>query len=191
MGIAAVTRPRRAVFLDRDGVLNDVILREGRPLSPAGLEELRIPDEVPGALRSLRQAGFTLICVTNQPNVARGIQHREVVEAIHDALRAALPLEEIFVCYHDDADGCVCRKPKPGLLLQAAAVHGIDLPSSFMIGDRWRDVEAGHRAGCRTIQLATEYAEPAPRIDPEYTAPSLADAVTWILRQTAAARGAV
>lgn len=185
MGVAAVTAPRRAVFLDRDGVLNDVILKEGRPASPSGVEELRIPDGVPAALGSLRRAGFTLICVTNQPEVARGLQRREVVEAINDALRAALPLEEFFVCYHDDADDCGCRKPRPGLLLRAAAVHAIDLPGSFMIGDRWRDVEAGHRAGCRTIQLSAVYAEQAPRIPPDYTAQSLADAASWILRQAA------
>jgi D-glycero-D-manno-heptose 1,7-bisphosphate phosphatase len=186
-----VTPLRRAVFLDRDGVLNDVILRDGKPASPAGPQEVRIPDGAAGALHTLRQAGFALICVTNQPDVARGIQRREVVEAINDALQAVLPLEEFFVCYHDDADGCSCRKPQPGLLLRAAAAHGIDLPGSFMIGDRWRDVEAGHRAGCRTIQLATKYAAQVPEIPPDYTAQSLADAASWILRQIASARRAV
>lgn len=191
MGVAPLTPPpRRAVFLDRDGVLNDVIMDGGRPSSPAGLDEVRIPDGVPGALRRLREAGFTLICVTNQPDVARGIQRRETVEAINDTLRAVLSLEGVFVCYHDDADGCGCRKPKPGLLLEAAAVHGIDLSSSFMIGDRWRDVEAGHRAGCRTIQLAVDYREQPPRVSPDYTAQSLVDAVSWILQQPAPARGA-
>src|SRR3990172_6964226 len=118
MGIHAMTR--RAVFLDRDGVINRTIVRNGRPHPPSNLSELEILPGVPEALMRLRAAGFRLIVVTNQPDVARGMQTRETVEAIHAALKAQLALDEVRVCYHDDSDHCFCRKPAPGLLLDAA-----------------------------------------------------------------------
>ena len=173
---------RRAVFLDRDGVLNEVICRDGRPASPTAVEEVRIPSGVCEALGMLREAGFMLICVTNQPEVARGTQRREMVEAINGALAATLPIEDFFVCYHDDKDDCQCRKPRPGLLLAAAARHGIDLSRSVMVGDRWRDVDAGHGAGCLAVQIEGPYAERAPASPPEYMTRSLRDAAAWILR---------
>ena len=180
---------RRAVFFDRDGVLNEAIVRDGKPYSPAGLEEVVIPGDAHEALRRLQDAGFVLIGATNQPDVARGTQRREIVEAINAALLGRLPLERIFVCYHDDRDGCSCRKPRPGLLLQAAEEYGIDLGRSFMVGDRWRDVEAGRRAGCRTVLLVGRHSEEVPNT-PDYTARSLSDAASWVLSQ-AAARGGV
>jgi D-glycero-D-manno-heptose 1,7-bisphosphate phosphatase len=189
VGIGAVSARRRAVFLDRDGVLNDAVVRDGKPYSPAGLHELAIPPDVPDALRALREAGFALIVVTNQPDVARGIQERGVVEAINTELRARLPLDDVFVCYHDDRDGCSCRKPLPGLLLRAAAEHGIDLARSFMVGDRWRDVEAGRRAGCVTVRLERYYRDPGPESPPHYIAESLRDAARWILGHPASTRG--
>ena len=174
---------RRAVFLDRDGVLNEIVLRDGRPGSPAGLPEVRIPAGVPEALRRLREAGFVLICVTNQPEVARGRQRRAAVEALNRALAAALPIDDFFVCYHDDDDDCQCRKPRPGLLLAAAARHGIDLRRSVMVGDRWRDVEAGHRAGCLVVQISSQHLERAPNSPPEYATNSLSDAASWIVER--------
>ena len=174
---------RRAVFLDRDGVLNEVVLRDGRPASPPGLPDVRIPPGVAEALRRLRQAGFVLICVTNQPEVARGRQRRGTVEAINRALGAALPIDDFFVCYHDDEDDCQCRKPRPGLLLAAAARHGLDLRRSVMVGDRWRDVDAGHRAGCLAIQIAGTHVERAPDSPPEYATNSLSDAASWIVER--------
>ncbi|MGH7264689.1 MAG: HAD-IIIA family hydrolase, partial [Candidatus Rokuibacteriota bacterium] len=139
------------MFLDRDGVLNDAIVRDGRPYPPASLRELTIPDEVPRALAALKSAGLPLIAVSNQPDVARGAQAREVVEQLNAAILAAVPsLDAILVCYHDDADGCACRKPRPGLLLTAAETYRLDLQASFVVGDRWRDVAAGGRAGCVT-----------------------------------------
>jgi D-glycero-D-manno-heptose 1,7-bisphosphate phosphatase len=178
---------RRAVFLDRDGVLNEAVVRDGKPYSPAGLDEVVIPADVPEALRALRGAGFALIVATNQPDVARGIQPRAVVEEINAALRARLPLDDIFVCYHDDSDGCACRKPHPGLLLRAAAEYGIDLARSFMVGDRWRDVEAGRRAGCLTVRLEGHYQEDGPESHPDYIAPSLSAAASWIIRHPVSA----
>ncbi len=171
----------RAVFLDRDGVLNRAIVRDGRPYSPAGLDELEVTPGAREALARLKGAGFLLICVTNQPDVARGLQRRETVEAMHDALRAVLPLDDLLVCYHSDSDHCACRKPAPGLLLEAAARHGVDLSQSFMVGDRWRDVDAGARGGCRTVLIDYGYAEREPAMPPDRRVRSLGEAVAWIL----------
>jgi transaldolase len=173
--------PRRAVFLDRDGVLNRVAVRNGIPYPPASLAELQILPDAPNALEALKAAGFLLIGVTNQPDVARGTQRREVVDAINVALLAALPLHEILVCYHDDGDGCDCRKPLPGLLLKAAARYAIDLSTSFIIGDRWKDIETGRRAGCATVFLDYDYGEIGPDSAPDYRVHSLSEAAAWIL----------
>jgi len=172
---------KRAVFLDRDGVINRAVVRDGKPYPPDSLAELQLVDDAASSLQRLHDAGYLLIVVTNQPDVARGKQSREEVEAIHDALRAQLPIDEFIACYHDDADGCDCRKPKPGALLEAAERHQIDLRNSHMIGDRWRDVEAGQRAGCTTYFIDYGYAEkqPAP---PFVRVRSLAEAVDTITR---------
>jgi D-glycero-D-manno-heptose 1,7-bisphosphate phosphatase len=153
---------RAAVFLDRDGVINRAHVRHGLPHPPAAPEDLEILPQVPEALRALKSRGYVLIVVTNQPDVARGMATLESVNGIHERLRGTLELDAILACYHDDADGCGCRKPRPGLLLQAAEQFGIDLPSSFMVGDRWRDVEAGKRAGCRTFFIDYGYDEQPP-----------------------------
>src|SRR4051812_20392897 len=115
----------RAVFLDRDGVVNSVILRQGKPHPPDTLEQLAILPDAQAALRDLKRLGFLLLVVTNQPDVARGAQQRSVVEEMHAALQAALPIDDFFVCYHDDADACSCRKPKPGLLLQGVEKYAL------------------------------------------------------------------
>jgi transaldolase len=128
----------------------------------------------------LREAGFRLVVVTNQPDVARGIQTARGVEAIHEALRAALPIDEFRVCYHDDVDGCGCRKPAPGMLLEAAAASDLSLQESFLVGDRWSDIDAGRRAGCRTVLVGDGYNERAA-IVPHARAVSLTEAVDWIL----------
>lgn len=177
-----MSRGKRAVFLDRDGVLNRARLRGGRPLPPSTLDDLEVLPGVPEALSALRAAGFLLVVVTNQPDVARGTQHRKVVEAINTRLRAALLLDDFFVCY-EDGDHCPQRKPNPGLLLDAARKHQIELPSSFMVGDRWKDVEAGRRAGCRTIFLALGYDEPVPNPPADHTTNNLLSAASWILKK--------
>lgn len=142
---------RRAVFLDRDGVLNRAYVRDGRSGPPRDVGELEILPGVPEALRLLAEAGFLLIVVTNQPDVARGGQTRAAIDAINGALARRLPLDDVLTCFHDDSDGCACRKPKPGLLLQAAAARDVDLARSFMVGDRAVDVAAGRAAGCTTF----------------------------------------
>ncbi len=176
---------RDAVFLDRDGVLNRAPVRGGKPYSPATLADMEIAADAPHALRALKAVGLLLIGITNQPDVARGTQQRPVVESINRALRDALPLDDLLVCYHDDRDRCECRKPRPGLLLQAAATHGINLKSSFMIGDRWRDVGAGRGAGCTAILIDHGYAESWPDdCCPDHTVASLSEAAAWVLKQT-------
>ena len=172
---------RRAVFLDRDGVLNQPVLRNGTPHPPDTVDELEI---IPGAARALQrltQAGYLLIGASNQPDVARKTQTRENVEAINRLILEELPLEEILVCYHDDPDECRCRKPKPGLILEAAERYNVDLASSFMIGDRWRDIEAGQNAGVKTILIDYGYQEKLHAKPPDSTVPDLDRAVDWVL----------
>jgi D-glycero-D-manno-heptose 1,7-bisphosphate phosphatase len=170
----------RAVFLDRDGVLNAAIVEDGKPYPPTNLSELVIDAATPELLARLKGRGFKLIVVTNQPDVGRGLQKREAVEAINDVLRERLPLDELLVCYHDGTEECDCRKPAPGLLLSAAERHGIALGASYMVGDRWRDVEAGQRAGCKTIWIDLSYRERKPNAY-DACVQTLEEAVNWIL----------
>jgi D-glycero-D-manno-heptose 1,7-bisphosphate phosphatase len=172
----------RAVFLDRDGVLNQAMVRNRQPYSPQNLDDLKIIDGIPESLRTLKEAGYLLIGITNQPDVARGKQKRDVVESMHKALLSLLPLDDIFTCYHDDADKCSCRKPNPGLILEAASRYQIDPASSFMVGDRWRDIEAGHRAGCSTILIDYHYQERESAFPPEHRVSNFNEAVKIILK---------
>ena len=172
--------PLKAVFLDRDGVINRTTIRGGKPYPPASLEQLEILPGTAEALAELKRLGYLLIVVTNQPDVGRGTQSRETVEAMHGALGRALPIDEFIACYHDDRDQCACRKPRPGMLLDAARRLGIDLAASFMIGDRWRDIDAGHAAGCRAIFIDYGYREQSPANPPEKSVASLAEALEWI-----------
>ena len=174
---------RRAVFLDRDGVLNRAIIREGKPYPPANLAEVEILPGVLDALTELRAANFMLIVVTNQPDVARGTTSLAVVEEINAHLAECLPIDEFRTCYHDSGDGCDCRKPLPGSLVAAAKQHGIDLGTSYMVGDRWRDIEAGRRAGCKTIVIDYGYDEKQPE-SVDYRVTSLPEATQIILRRT-------
>jgi D-glycero-D-manno-heptose 1,7-bisphosphate phosphatase len=176
MGIPDTVGPR-VVFLDRDGVINRSFLEDRVPHPPASLGALEILPGVPEALMRLRTAGFRLIVVTNQPDVARGAQTREVVEAIHARLMSLLPIDQIRVCYHEDVDRCSCRKPQPGLLMQGPPV---DFSASVMVGDRWRDIEAGRAAGCATVLVDSGHTEPLP-YEPDARVSTLAEAADWIL----------
>jgi D-glycero-D-manno-heptose 1,7-bisphosphate phosphatase len=147
----------RAVFLDRDGVLNRVVWREGKPASPRSLAELEVEPAAAESLERLKAHGFRLFGVTNQPDVRRGRMSMDVLEAIHQTLCAVLPIEEISACVHDDRDGCRCRKPQPGLILELAARHDIEVSRSWMIGDQDRDVASARAAGCRAVLLARSY----------------------------------
>jgi D-glycero-D-manno-heptose 1,7-bisphosphate phosphatase len=175
------TKPaaRSAVFLDRDGVLNRPLVRDGRPHPPLSVEQFELYPEAATVCHRLRALGFALVVVTNQPDVARGVLDAEVVDAMHRELRRQVLLDGLYVCLHDDADGCGCRKPAPGLLTAAAVDLGLDLGRSVMVGDRWRDVEAGRRAGCRTVHIDRGYREQLPE-GADVVAAGLAEAVRWI-----------
>jgi D-sedoheptulose 7-phosphate isomerase len=174
----------RAVFLDRDGVINRAFVRDGKPVPPPTLQELEVLPGVPEALRELKQHGYELLVVTNQPDVGRGKQSRQALDAMHKLLSDRLPIDDILVCTHSDADKCDCRKPLPGMLLEAARKHNVDLAASFMVGDRWRDIEAGYNAGCKTILIDYGYSERPPDRVPDLRVGSLREAADWIIRST-------
>jgi len=174
------TLMRRAVFLDRDGVINRAIVRDGMPFPPSSLDELEILPGVPEALQKLHDGNYLLIVVTNQPDVARGTANKEDVEKMNDHLFSTLPLDDIKTCYHDSGDSCLCRKPLPGSLIEAAKEHHIDLSKSFMVGDRWRDIEAGQTAGCKTFFINYRYAEKQPEM-PDFIVSSLLEAQRIII----------
>jgi D-glycero-D-manno-heptose 1,7-bisphosphate phosphatase len=180
----AGTRKVRAVFLDRDGVLSRSLVRNGLPFAPTTLHDFEILPESAEACRQLKQAGFLLIVVTNQPEVGRGTMKKEIVEAMHEKMCRELPIDRVSVCYHPGhgMSQCDCRKPKTGLLLAAAKELNIDLAQSWMVGDRWRDVDCGFAAGCRTIFIDRGYAE-ALKHTPDYRAQNLAEAAQIILTE--------
>jgi D-glycero-D-manno-heptose 1,7-bisphosphate phosphatase len=174
----------RAVFLDRDGVINRALEREEKPYPPRNLSEFEILPEVPEACARLKAAGFSLIIATNQPDVGRGTMEKSVVEEIHAHLMTQLPIDRVEVCYHagKGVSECDCRKPKPGMLLKAARELNIDLAKSWMVGDRWRDVDCGHNAGCKTILIDRGYAEELKQ-RPDFRAKDLMGAAEIILAE--------
>lgn len=171
---------KRAVFLDRDGVINRAIVRHGKPYPPATLAELEILFGVSEALEKLHAANYLLIVTSNQPDVARGTAKKEDIEVMNAYLSSQLPIDDFKICYHDDRDNCLCRKPMPGSLLAAAKEYNIDLSQSFMVGDRWRDVQAGSSAGCKTFFIQYRYAERQPE-SPDFIVSSLLEAQKIIL----------
>ena len=171
----------RAAFLDRDGVLIKTSVREGRPYPLATTEEFEVLPGVIEACGHLRAAGLRLVCVTNQPDITRNLTSASIVDEQNRKLESLLNLDAVLVCPHDDDDDCPCRKPRPGLLLEGAKLFGLDLPTCVMVGDRWRDIEAGQNAGCRTVFLDYCYAERRP-VAPDLTVDSLLESVPWILK---------
>jgi len=172
----------KAVFLDRDGVINQAVVREGKPYPPQSLNDLIIFPDVPRALALLKNAHFLLIIATNQPDVAKGVQQKQIVEEMHLRLIRELPIDDVKVCYDLDTPESHCYKPKPGMLLEAARQHNIDLTRSYMVGDRWRDVSCGRAAGCFTVFIDRGYAE-ALREPPHETCGGLLEAAYLILNQ--------
>jgi D-glycero-D-manno-heptose 1,7-bisphosphate phosphatase len=154
------------------------------PYAPTTLEEFEILPGVAEALNNLKRHNYKLIVVTNQPDISRGTQSPQLLEAMHQLLKSQLPIDDILTCPHTDADHCACRKPQPGMLLEAARKHNIDLANSFMIGDRWRDIEAGYNAGCKTILIDYGYSERPPDHAPDLRVSSLREAADWIIRST-------
>ena len=171
---------RPAVFLDRDGVLNEAEVRDGKPFPPGSPDDVVVIPGMAEACDRLGRAGLVRVVVTNQPDVARGRQSMTGVAAINSVLRHQVDVDAVYVCPHDNDDGCACRKPKPGLLLSAAADLSLDLSRSFMVGDRWSDIAAGREAGCRTVYIDRGYREKqADR--PDHVVSDPVAAVEWIL----------
>ena len=168
-------------------MLNVPLIKNGRPHPPENFQDLKVLPNVREACDSLRRLGFILICVTNQPDIARGTASISEVKKINDFLLNELSLTEVLTCIHDDADDCVCRKPKPGLLFMAAKQYDIDLKASYMVGDRWRDIEAGCSAGCKTVFIDWKYAERRPD-SPDIIVESLEECVPWIEKSSRCAQ---
>jgi D-glycero-D-manno-heptose 1,7-bisphosphate phosphatase len=174
---------RRAVFLDRDGVIIRAVVRNGKPYAAQSVAELAILPGVQEALQQLRAAGFVNLVATNQPDVGAGKLPRATVEAMHAHLAQTLAIDAFKVCYHTEAEDCACRKPKPGMILEAARELGLDVGKSFMVGDRWRDVGAARNAGCQALFIDYSYDEKRPE-KPYVAVNSLADAAEFILRSS-------
>ena len=172
----------RGVFLDRDGVLVRSDLVNGKPIAVQDIAQMEILPSVEEACRRLKRAGYLLVIITNQPDVGRGKVVQGVVDAMNARLTEILGIDAVRVCFHDGYSSCDCRKPKPGMLLDAASALGIDLAKSFMVGDRSGDIEAGQAAGCRTVHISWGHGE-ALKAVPDYSAPDLAVAADWILAQ--------
>ena len=158
MGDQARQDRRRAVFLDRDGVLAEAIVRaDGKSYAPTRVEDFVLVPEAPAQVQRLRDAGFLCIVFTNQPELANGELASSDLDEMHRAMRAAIPLDDVYVCPHDKSEGCRCHKPATGMLDDAAVRWDVDLATSFVIGDRWRDIGAGRAAGCYSILLDRPY----------------------------------
>lgn len=174
---------RRAVFLDRDGVINRSIVRNGESCPPWSLDEFEILPGVAEACAQLKEAGYVLVVATNQPDVGRGVIPQSTVEMIHSLMLEKLPINRVEVCYHPGRgmSDCDCRKPRPGMLIRAAKKLGINLEQSWMVGDRYTDIECGHAAGCRTVLVGGGYNEEL-QITPDFQAQNLREAAAIILR---------
>lgn len=170
----------KAIFLDRDGVINKLILRNNKPDSPKNLSELEFLPNVDLALKKAKEMGLLTIIITNQPEIARGRFLYEEVEEIHNYIKQHLLIDDIFMCPHDDVDNCNCRKPKPGMIYKAKEKWNIDLKNSFVIGDRWRDIEAGKQAGCITFLVKSEYYEENKNANYDYLVDDLYSAIEII-----------
>jgi len=169
-----------AVFLDRDGVIVVPEFRDQRSFAPRRLQDFKLYPEAAASLHRLKRAGFLLAVVTNQPDVGNGVTPRSEVDAMHEIMTRELPVDAVKACFHRQADNCDCRKPKPGMILEAAAELGIDLEQSFMVGDRWTDIAAGAAAGCLTFLITAPYNE-RERCAPDHDVADLPDAARRIV----------
>ncbi len=172
---------RPAVFLDRDGVLVQPVIRDGLPYAPLRWEDFHLLPGAAEAVTRLRNAGFLTIVVTNQPEVRRGSLDAGLLEDFHGRLREWVPVDDILACCHDDRDGCDCRKPRPGLILEAARRHEINLARSYLVGDTERDLEAARSAAVPFVLLNAPYNRD---LQPAHRVPDLRAAAALILRES-------
>ena len=169
---------KQGVFIERDGILNHARVERQHQVMPLTLEEFQVNDAVAPLLGKLKASGLLLIATTNQPGLSRGYQSRRELDRMHDALRRALPLDDILICPHDGIDRCPCRKPKPGLLLEAGFQWHLDLDRSFVVSDKWQDAEAARQAGCTSLLLQSGW---VGNVHHDFVLPSLEAIVDKIL----------
>lgn len=174
---------RKAIFLDRDGVLNKSILVEGRPFAPRSKSHLELLPSVPEAVRLLINAGFELVVVTNQPDLSRGLITNKKLKEIHEEISKLTGLKYFYVCAHNDDDKCECRKPKLGLIFKAVSELNLDIKGSYLVGDRWRDIEAGQKAGLTCFFIDYSYQEKQP-LSPFFRVTSLMEAAHIIIKDS-------
>jgi D-glycero-D-manno-heptose 1,7-bisphosphate phosphatase len=155
--IPLLSKSHKAVFLDRDGIINKVLIKEGKVCSPRTMAEFEWMDDIIESVKIFKEIGFKIIVVTNQPDIARGKMAKEILAAMTNLIYSTLMVDDVLVCPHDDLDGCNCRKPSPGLILEASGKWDVDCRQSFMIGDSWKDMSAGRAAGCTTILIDQYY----------------------------------
>ena len=174
----------KAIYLDRDGVLIQTNVINGKPCAIGQISDLVFTSDVKEACCKLRTAGFLLIMVTNQPDIANGTANIKKVEEINANIQDVLSLDVVKMCVHGQKEGCLCRKPSPYMLIEAAKEFNVDLTESYMIGDRWSDIEAGKAAGCKTIHIQRNYGRDQDVYAPDFTAYCLSEAADWILRSS-------
>ena len=177
VGICAV---RRAIFLDRDGVINKAVIREGRPYPPVNWNEFSWVNGIQDVTQKLKEAGYLLFCVTNQPDVGRGLQDRSMIEAFHKYILESLPLEKIYTCY-DYSNNNPLRKPKPGMIFELRKKYHLNLEDCWVVGDRWKDIDAGNTAGCQTIFLDYGYDETL-KSSPDYVISDLRQLIPLVIK---------
>jgi D-glycero-D-manno-heptose 1,7-bisphosphate phosphatase len=176
---------KQAVFIERDGVLNEARVEKQQQVSPLTLEDFRPYESAGALLKKLKAAGFVLVATTNQPGLSRGYQSRREMDRMHDRLRKLLPLDDLLVCAHDESDRCPCRKPKPGLIVEAGFKWQLDLDHSFVISDKWQDAEAARIAGCTSLLLKSPWNGTVHR---DFVLPDLASIVDKIIQLKTAGR---
>ena len=179
MGVGSKIKGK-AIFLDRDGVLNKPIIKNRKPYPPSKIEELEILPGVYEGIQLLRHSGFKLIVITNQPDVSRGSTTKEIVDEINNSIIKQLKVDEIMSCFHDDNENCECRKPKPGMILEAVKKWDIDLSVSYLIGDRWRDIQTAKNIGLTSILIKYDYDE--KKINADFECNNLEEAANYILK---------
>ena len=165
---------KSAVFIERDGILNLVRIENGHPVPPLRRSDFRLNLEAIQPIRQLRLAGFKLIVTTNQPWLSHGCLSRYELERMHEQLRQAFPIDDILVCPHEEMDECPCRKPLPGMFIEAAAMWHLDISRSFVLSDKWQDAEAARRIGCISVLVRSPWTGKGHH---DFLAPNLAAAV--------------
>ena len=170
---------KQATFIERDGILNRVRVERQHQVSPLTMEEFVVNEAIAPLLGKLKAAGLLLIATTHQPGLSRGYQSRRELDRMHDRLRQTLPLDDILVCPHDETDRCPCRRPQPGLLVEAGFKWHLDLDRSVVISDKWQDAEAGRMVGCTSLLLQSPW---IGNVHHDFVLPDLDAIVDKVLR---------